>query len=172
MWPPDPANAPGRQNDAAPAPPPSSFPCCILYCEIKNFLRFDAMAPAREMMQLLVSQAPAPHHLDGDPDPALGSQNYAVPAPERQNDAALAKPPTTFPCSIYSTIKFEKFNILMRLLVALAPAPHHLDGDPDPDPAPERQNDAALAMNPTSFPCLLFSKNINILMRLRLQEEK
>jgi hypothetical protein len=45
------------------------------------------------------------------------------------------------------TIKFYKFKILMWLLVALAPAPHHLDGNQDPAPAPERQIDAAQATN-------------------------
>jgi hypothetical protein len=64
--------------------------------------------------------APALYHLDGDPDPAPGSQNNAVSAPTRQSDAALAKPLTTFLCGKYCTIKFKKLNILIRLIVALA----------------------------------------------------
>jgi hypothetical protein len=66
-----------------------------LAVKIENF---DA-SPAKKMMRLLVALALAMalHHLDGNPAPAEGG---------RQNDAALASPPTSFLCSIFSKIHF------------------------------------------------------------------
>jgi hypothetical protein len=85
----------------------------------------------------------------------VANPHYPTPDPGRQNDAAPARE-------------------MMRLLVALAPAPHHLVEDPDQDPAPRRQNDATLATPPTSFPChVMYNVKIehfNILMRLRQEK--
>jgi hypothetical protein len=52
--------------------------------------------------------------LDGDPAPAPGG---------RQNDAALASPPTFFLCRIFSKINFDAATAkeIMQLPVSLAP---------------------------------------------------